>query len=86
MVNAEGCGPSICGFDPHRSPHFKKENDLTVKVAKKLYHDQYCKKHDQWFMKSLPECPICVGERIGPAYVKQEETPMKPSCKEDKGV
>lgn len=38
----------------------------------------YCKKHDQEFMEHVHECPICVGERLAPAYVSDSSEPSEP--------
>ena len=33
-------------------------------MADKLYHEQYCKKHNQHYGSHLHRCPICVGEEM----------------------
>jgi len=36
------------------------------------YDQQYCEKHNQKYGSHLHECPICRGEKMGPAYVEKE--------------
>lgn len=51
----------------------------------KLYHDQYCKTHDQWYGKHLRCCPICVGEELGKLPVEHIDLTGDKKM-EDKGV
>jgi len=33
----------------------------------------FCKKHNQWYMPWLNDCPICAGEKMSPAMKRESQ-------------
>lgn len=49
---------------------------MAKKKKQKLYKEQYCKKHNQYYADYMSDCPICIGERMGtkkPKMIKLEK-------------